>query len=38
MCGFYYICNVLKDYDADVYVVELPSLFEIGDNPKQMRR
>lgn len=36
MCGFYYICNVLKDYDTDVYVVELPRLFAIGDKPKQI--
>lgn len=36
MAGFYYICNILKDYDVDVYAVELPSLISIGDKPKQI--
>ena len=36
MCGFYYICNVLKDYDVEVYVVELPQVFTIGDKPKHI--
>lgn len=36
MCGFYYLCNVLKDYDAVVYVVELPQVFTIGDKSKQI--
>lgn len=36
MCGFYYLCNVLKDYDAEVYVVELPQVFTIGDKPKHI--
>jgi len=36
MSGFYYLCNVLKDYDVDVYVVELPQVFTIGDNPKHI--
>ena len=36
MCGFYYLCNVLKDYDVEVYVVELPQIFTIGDNAKHI--
>ncbi|MBQ9142179.1 MAG: DUF1835 domain-containing protein [Lachnospiraceae bacterium] len=36
MSGFYYICNVLKDYDVDVYVVELPQVFTIGDKSKHI--
>ncbi len=35
MAGFYYICNILKDYDVEVYAVELPGLISIGDKPKQ---
>lgn len=36
MSGFYYLCNVLKDYETDVYAVELPQVFTIGDKPKQI--
>lgn len=36
MSGFYYLCNVLKDYDVDVYVVELPQVFTIGDKSKHI--
>lgn len=36
MCGFYYLCNVLKDYETEVYAVELPQVFTIGDKPKQI--
>lgn len=36
MCGFYYLCNVLKDYESDVYAVELPQVFTIGDKSKHI--
>ncbi len=36
MSGFYYLCNVLKDYETDVYVVELPQVFTIGDKSKHI--
>lgn len=36
MCGFYYICNVLKGYDVEVYAVELPHMYAIGNKPKQI--
>lgn len=36
MCGFYYLCNVMKDYDVDVYAVELPQVFTIGDKSKHI--
>lgn len=36
MSGFYYLSNVLKDYDVDVYVVELPQVFTIGDKSKHI--
>lgn len=36
MSGFYYLCNMLKDYDVDVYAVELPQIFTIGDEPKHI--
>ena len=36
MCGFYYLCNVLKDCETDVYVVELPQVYTIGDKSKHI--
>lgn len=36
MSGFYYICNILKDYEVEVYAVELPNLFTIGEKTKQI--
>lgn len=36
LAGFYYICNVLKDYDVEVYSVSLPPYYEIGGKNKQI--
>lgn len=36
LAGFYYICYILKDYDVEVYVVELPQHYKIGGRYKQI--
>lgn len=36
LCGFYYLCDILKDYDVVVHAVELPTMYAIGNKPKQI--
>ena len=35
MCGFYYVCSILKDYDVDIYAVELPCIHITGNRIAQ---
>ena len=35
LCGFYYACNLLKDYDCKVSVVELPRYMQLSDHEIQ---
>lgn len=36
LCGYYYLCHVLRDYDVVIHAVELPAMYAIGNKPKQI--
>ncbi|MDF2513775.1 MAG: hypothetical protein K0S04_3641 [Herbinix sp.] len=35
LCGFYYVCNLLKDYDCKISAVKLPRYIQLSDNEIQ---
>ena len=35
LCGFHYVCNLLKDYKCKVFAVKLPSYMLLSDNEIQ---
>lgn len=35
LCGFYFVCNLLKEYDCRVFAVKLPHHVQISDNEIQ---
>jgi hypothetical protein len=35
LCGFYYVCNLLKDYDCKISAVKLPRYMQLSDNEIQ---
>ena len=36
LCGFYYTCDVLKEYDVDIYAVEIPTISTAGTKIRQV--
>lgn len=35
LCGFYFVCNLLKEYDCRVFAVKLPQHMQLSDNEIQ---
>lgn len=35
ICGFYYVCSLLKDYNCNIYGLRLPSFMEISEDEIQ---
>jgi hypothetical protein len=35
LCGFYYVCNLLKDYDCKISAVKLPRYMQLSENEIQ---
>jgi len=35
VCGFYYVCNLLKDYNCKVFVIKLPKYMQLSDDEIQ---
>jgi len=35
MCGFYYVCSILRKYNCEIYVVKLPKYIQLSDNTMQ---
>jgi hypothetical protein len=35
LCGFYYVCSLLKEYKCKVYVIKLPQYIQLSDNEIQ---
>lgn len=36
LCGFYYVCNILKEYDCKISAIKLPHHMQIADTEIQM--
>jgi hypothetical protein len=35
LCGFYYVCNLLKEYNCKISVIKLPPYMQLSDNEIQ---
>ncbi len=35
MCGFYYVCSVLREFNCKVFVIKLPQYMQLSDNIMQ---
>jgi hypothetical protein len=35
MCGFYFVCNLLKEYECRVFAIKLPQHIQLSDNEIQ---
>jgi len=34
-CGFYYVCNILREYNCKTYTIKLPQYMQLSDNTMQ---
>ncbi|WP_027625647.1 DUF3658 domain-containing protein [Clostridium lundense] len=32
MCGFYYVCSILREYSCKIFVIKLPQYMQLSDN------
>ena len=35
MCGFYYVCNILRGYNCKVFIIKLPQYMQLSENTMQ---
>ena len=35
MCGFYYVCNILREYNCKVFIIKLPQYMQLSENIMQ---
>ncbi len=35
VCGFYYVCNILSEYNCKIYTIKLPQYMQLSDNTMQ---
>ena len=35
VCGFYYVCNILREYNCKTYTIKLPQYMQLSDNTMQ---